>query len=225
MRRSVRALGIAVAVTVLIASSGTIGLWTPAGAAGTDTSVVDEAGSVRRARVREAGVTFEYPRHWVRTAISEEQARKILQKLMKSNPDVAKVLDIDDIVETAKSSKFRAVDVEAQLAGGAGGVVDVQVVDAPLPSIAEFRLSYGMGLSTAGIHLIDARKTKVSHRDALRGDARATLTDLNGNPVTMRLSQLLVDRGSTTTLVNVGMPDGPDADATIDAILSSVRSI
>ena len=217
-------VGVAVAVTILVGTLGAT-VRTPAGAAGTDTSFSDQAGAVRQARVREAGITFEYPRHWVRTAISETQARKILQQLMKSNPAVAKVLDVDDIIETAKTSKFRAVDVQAQLAGGAGGAVDVQVIEAPLPSLAEFRSSYSLGLSTAGVHLMDSRSTKVSHRDALRGDARATLTDRNGNPVTMRLSQLLVDRGSTTTLINVGMPDGPDADATIDAILSSVRTI
>ena len=225
MKRHFCVAGIFLVAVSLTGVFGAIGLGSPAGAAGTDSSLATEAGSMRKVRVPAAGVALEYPSQWVRTAVSEKQARKILKAFKKSNPKVANLLDEDDIIDSARNSKFRAVDVEAQLSGGAGGVVDVQVLDSGLPPMAVFRASYDATLKTTGGELINLFETRVSKRDALRSDARITLKDPDGNPVSLRISQLLIDRGLTTSLVSVGAPDGENADAMIDAILVTVRKI
>jgi hypothetical protein len=222
MKRTVRVLAVVAVVSTVL---GGLGASIRPAAADGDSWPVAEASSMRRARVPSVGIELEYPSHWIRMALTVAEAKTTRRRLAKTNPRLAKIIGETDVTESTEGTKFRAIDLEAQLRDGQGGVVAVQVLHSPLPPIEIFRDSYVGGIEQSGAHVFAVAETTVSHRNALRSDARMTLNDSDGTPVTLRLSQLLIEHGFTTVMVSVAVPDDEHADATIDAILSSVHRI
>ena len=222
MKRSLRTT---VAAAMAAISLGVLAMGVRPAAASTDSSLVSEASAMRRARVTSVGIELEYPSHWIRMGFTVAEAKAIRKGLAKTNPSLAKAVSYLDVKDSTENTKFRALDLAAQLRDGVGGVVAVQVIHSPLPPIDVFQDTFVAAFEKAGADVLSVHEATVSHRNALRSDLRMTVNQIDGTPVTLRVTNLMIEHGFTTVMVSVGVPDDDHADATIEPILASVHRI
>jgi len=204
-----RLLGIA-----LVAAVGLVGVPAVAAVAATGSD------STTTAVVKPAGVSLRYPSTWTVAKQTKKSLAAQVKALSKTNPALAAQLAQTDLT----TAKFRAVDPGAA-SGEVSGNVRVQLVKSPAPrNLAAFTREVTQAYEADGDTVLGTHGVTVSGKTAYRVDLTIPIAGTGATPTVVRVGQLAVPRGSTSTVVTVGAPNTDAGAALIDTILNSVRS-
>ncbi len=179
-----------------------------------------EQADFTRVTVKSAGISLEYPRNWTVFVLTPKVVRAQRKALVKNNPELADGVDAEAQLAAAKKSKFSAGDVEAKANGTVGGAVDVQVNSGFAPRLADETAALVEGYKQAGATVLGTSSVRVSGRRCARVDLK-----LAANGSTARISQLLAPLNGRSIVVTTAASDDVIGAATIDHVLTSVRSL
>jgi len=183
--------------------------------------------TTRTAHVNAAQLSLAYPKAWTVVPYKRKEMLAQRKALAKRNPQLADAFDVESTKMVARTTKFHAVDLDAQLAGKPSANVSVSVVPGSgfPPSLESFRTVFVPGLKSRGATDVQTSTTKLRGRSAYRLEARMRANTVDGAPLMGHLGQLMIEHPAGAAIVTVvafpGMPTDPDV--LIDDILASVR--
>ena len=183
-----------------------------------------DAGSTKTARVKAAGITFEYPSEWTAYAVTKKDAERQRVLLEKQNPKLAEAFDANAF---AGQSKFYASDLGATFRGEPSSNVSVLAfASGGFPSdLGDFEDGMRSEYRDLGATVLGFSETTVGKKKAYRADVTLPIKVPGGETIVARLGQLYAPYrggGSVTTVTSTQDDRGI---AVIDDVLASVRTL
>ncbi len=189
----------------------------------TQVGYATDSGSTKTARVKAAGIEFEYPENWVVLVLTQRDVKAQRKKLVKENPKLAKAYLEQAQLESARNTVFSAADLEAKLAGNPAQAVSVVLTSGSPSTLDQFRQVAGSELEGIGATVLDSSTVSLGGQDAYRMTVRWPVKAPDGTAVVLRLGVLQVPHGARGALVTVGVHDDEAGALMVDDVLGSVR--
>jgi hypothetical protein len=179
------------------------------------------ADATTSAKVKPVGIALRYPTDWTAVPVSKKALTAEL-KAVENDPKLVAALKALSAAAIGNHVDFEAID---RTQPDADGFVAVQSAPGPFPAnLGVFTVAAAAQYKKQGME-VHTSETKVSGKRAYRVDAIEHTQNSDGTPHSVRYAQLVIDAGSTMTVVTVTADDNAVGAQQLEAILSSLRRV